>query len=169
MPTRAALVLLASLLAAAPAAAQTAPAAPKPEKPKAAAETPPEPIDGQEFARPNGGFLGIKLQSVQLKVTFYDKKKEKVAADAVRIAARLNDTKPRKTVLLPADASTLLSPPVIKAPYSYRIQLVLVGAKDAELETLQINPAALPRGWVRQENSEVQARAEPGALKPSRL
>jgi hypothetical protein len=146
MPTRAALVLLASLLAVAPAAAQTAPAAPKPEKPKAAAEAPPEPIDGQEFTRADGTFLGIKLQGVQLKVTFYDKKKEKVAADAVRIAARWNDTKPRKTILLPADASTLLSPPVVKAPYSYRIFLVLIGAEDRELETLQINPALLPKG-----------------------
>jgi len=146
MPTRAALVLLASLLATAAASAQTAPAAPKPENPKAAAEAPPEPIDGQEFARANGTFLGIKLQGVQLKVTFYDKKKEKVAADAVRIAARWNDTKPRKTILLPADASTLLSPPVVKAPYSYRIFLVLIGAEDRELETLQINPALLPKG-----------------------
>ena len=79
-------------------------------------------------------------------MTFYDKKKEKVAADAVRIAARWNDTKPRKTILLPADASTLLSPPVVKAPDSYRIFLVLIGAEDRELETLQINPALLPKG-----------------------
>lgn len=146
MPTRAALVLLVSLLAVGPAAAQTTPAAPKPETPKAAAEAPSEPIDGLEIARANGGFLGIKLQGVQLKVTFYDAKKKKVAADAVRIAARWQDTRPRKTILLPADASTLLSPPVVKAPYSYRIFLVLVGADDRELETLQINPAALPRG-----------------------
>jgi hypothetical protein len=146
MPTRAALVLLASLLAVAPTAAQTIPASPKPEKPKAAAKAPAEPIDGQEFPRADGTFLGIKLQGVQLKVTFYDKKKEKVAADAVRIAARWNDTKPRKTILLPADAFTLLSPPVVKAPYSYRIFLVLIGADDRELETLQINPALLPKG-----------------------
>ncbi len=99
-----------------------------------------------EFPRANGTFLGIKLQGVQLKVTFYDAKKKKVAADAVRISARWQDNKPRKTVLLPADATTLLSPPVIKAPYSYRIFLVLVGADDRELDTIQINPATLPRG-----------------------
>lgn len=151
MPTRAALVLLVSLLATAAASAQTtpAPATPTPAAPapkSGKAEAPPEPIDGLEFPRANGGFLGIKLQGVQLKVTFYDKKKEKVAADAARISARWQDNRPRKTVLLPADASTLLSPPVIKAPYSYRIFLVLVGADDRELETLQINPALLPKG-----------------------
>lgn len=141
MSTRAALVLLASLLAVAPVAAQTAPA-----KAPTTGEAPAEPIDGQEFARADGTFLGIKLQGVQLKVTFYDAKKVKASADAVRIAARWNDTKPRKAVLLPADAFSLVSPPVIKAPYSYRIKLVLIGADDRELETLQVNPATLPRG-----------------------
>ena len=150
MPTRAALVLLASLLATAAASAQTTPApaapAPKAEKPKAAAEAPPEPIDGLEFPRANGTFLGLKFQGVQLKITFYDAKKKKVPADAVRIAARWQDHKPRRAVLLPADSSTLLSPPVFKQPYDYRIFLVLIGADDAELETLQINPALLPKG-----------------------
>ncbi len=146
MPTRAALVLLASLLAVAPTAAQTAPSAPKPEKPKAAAEAPPEPIDGLEFPRANGTFLGLKFQGVQLKITFYDAKKKKVAADAVRIAARWQDHQPRRAVLLPAGPETLQSPPVFKPPYDYRIFLVLVGADDRELETIQINPALLPKG-----------------------
>lgn len=140
MQFRAALVLFATLVAAGFASAQTTP------DPKPAAEAPAEAIDGLEIPRANGTFLGLKFQGVQLKVTFYDAQKKKVAADAVRIAARWQDHKPRRSVLLPADPSAFLSPPVFKQPYDYRIFLVLIGPDDRELETIQINPAALPKG-----------------------
>jgi len=139
MPIRAALALFANLVAAGFVTAQTSPAT------KPAVEASAAVIEGLEIPRANGTFLGVRLQGVQLKITFYDAKKKKVAADAVRIAARWQDHKPRRAVLLPSDSSTLLSPPVFKQPYDYRIFLLLIGANDSELESLQINPALLPR------------------------
>ena len=85
-----------------------------------------------------GGFLGVQTEGVTLKVTFYDEKKEKVAADAVRITARWQDTKPRHMVLLPSSPETFSSPPLLTRPFSYIVYLVLVGADDKPIENFSL-------------------------------
>ncbi len=97
-------------------------------------------IKGLEIARANGGFLGVTADGVSLVVTFYDKKKKPVKADAVRVNARWTDrVKARSAVLLPEDASTFKSPPVLKPPYRYVAFLVLIGADEKAMETYSIN------------------------------
>ena len=147
-------LLAASLLSIAPGAlhAQTVPAAQPPAKKPAApagqapakaapaGENPAEEpkIEGITLARAGGGFLGVRAEGVTLKVTFYNEKKEKVAADAVRITARWHDTKPRHMVLLPSAPETLSSPPLLTRPFSYVIYLVLIGADDKPIENYSL-------------------------------
>lgn len=106
---------------------------------KAVAEEKIGKIEGIEIARKGGGFLGIKTEGVVLRVTFYDEKKKPVAADAVRIAARWKDSKPRNTVLLPVAPETLASPSVISRPFNYIIFLTLIGAEEKVIETHSLN------------------------------
>ncbi|MBC8010030.1 MAG: hypothetical protein H7067_08030 [Burkholderiales bacterium] len=126
---RSSLPLLAAVLAFAPLVLRAADAAP------AVAAEEIAKIEGIEIARSGGGFLGIKTEGVVLKVTFYDEKKKPVAADAVRIAARWQDSRQRRTVLLPATPETLVSPSVISRPFNYIIYLVLIGPDEKEIET----------------------------------
>ena len=124
-----------------PSAKTTAPAAQAPAKKTGPAGEKPaeEPkITGIVLNRAGGGFLGVETEGVTLKVTFYNEKKEKVAADAVRITARWQDVRPRHAVLLPASPETLVSPPVLTRPFSYIVYLVLVGADDKPLETFSL-------------------------------
>ncbi len=121
-------------------AKKTGPAAQASSKAAAAGEKSAEEptIKGIELSRAGGGFLGVQTEGVTLKVTFYDEKKEKVAADAVRITARWQDTKPRHMVLLPSSPETFSSPPLLTRPFSYIVYLVLVGADDKPIENFSL-------------------------------
>lgn len=121
--------------------AQSAPTKPAPLAPAPGAEKAEEigTIEGMELVRAGGGFLGVKTEGMTLKVTFYDAKKKKVAADAVRIAARWHARTARNMVLLPTGPDTLVSPPLLTRPFNYIIFLVLVGAEDKVIETFSIN------------------------------
>lgn len=92
-------------------------------------------IPGVVLTRPDGRFLGVETDGVTMKVTFYDKEKEKETADAVRISARWTDSRPRFTVLLPTSPETLASPGVLSRPFNYLVYLALVGPDDAVLES----------------------------------
>lgn len=92
-------------------------------------------IPGVVLTRPDGRFLGVETEGVTMKVTFYDKEKEKETADAVRISARWTDSRPRFTVLLPTSPETLASPGVLSRPFNYLVYLALVGPDDAVLES----------------------------------
>jgi hypothetical protein len=118
-------------------AAPVPPAAPAPAAAAAAGEKQEDEIKipGVVLTRPDGRFLGVETDGVQLKVTFYDQEKKKETADAVRISARWNDTRPRFTVLVPAGAETLASPNVLKRPFNYIVYLALVGADEKVMET----------------------------------
>jgi hypothetical protein len=102
----------------------------------AGAETKEEPtIPGVVLTRPDGRFLGVETEGVTMRVTFYNKEKEKESADAVRISARWTDSRPRFTVLLPVAPETLASPGVLSRPFNYLVYLTLVGPDDAVLES----------------------------------
>lgn len=104
-------------------------------------------IPGLTLTRGDGRFLGVEMQGVQMKVTFYDAKKKKVAADAVRISAHWRDVgKDRNTVLLPGAPEVLISPAVLRKPHDYRVTLVLMGPDDTVLETFHVNLLSLPKG-----------------------
>lgn len=110
--------------------------------PAAAAEAE---IEGLAIARPDGRFLGVEVEGVRLKVTFYDREKKRQPADAARITARWSDTQPRMTVLLPASPETLASPPALRRPFGYIVRLALVGADDQVKETHAFNPREADR------------------------
>ncbi|MCU0792040.1 MAG: hypothetical protein MUE42_04150 [Opitutaceae bacterium] len=92
-------------------------------------------IPGLEIARPGGGFLGVRTEGVTLRVTFYDKDKKKIPADAARITARWRDGRPRFAVLLPSEPATMSSPGVFQRPFNYIVYLAVVGPDDSVLET----------------------------------
>ena len=92
-------------------------------------------IPGVVLTRPDGRFLGVETEGVTMKITFYDKEKEKEPADAVRISARWTDSRPRFTVLLPASPETLVSPGVLSRPFNYLVYLTLVGPDDVVMES----------------------------------
>ncbi len=102
-------------------------------------------IEGLALTRPDGRFLGVEVEGVRLKVTFYDKEKKKQPADAIRITARWSDTQPRLAVLLPASPETLVSPPALRRPFSYVVRLALVGADEQVLESHAFSPREADR------------------------
>ena len=141
---RPASLLLAFSLLASVVSAQSAPPAAKPaasvspETPAAAAsdaKTEDIKLPGIVLSRPDGRFLSVEVEGVQMKVTFYDKEKKKEPADAIRISARWNDTRPRFMVLTPAGAETLVSPAVLNRPFNYIVYIALVGADEKVIET----------------------------------
>ena len=92
----------------------------------------PEPegkIAGLAVARPNGGFLGILVEDGKFKISFYDSKKQPVAADVARAAARWPvhyKVFDERTVLNPtADGMALTSPEFVRPPYNFKLYLSL--------------------------------------------
>lgn len=106
-----------------------------PATPAAAEAKEEKTIPGVVLTRPDGRFLGVETEGVVMKVTFYNQKKEPEAADAIRITARWSDTQPRRTVLLPSTAETLVSPGVMRRPFNYIVYIALVGADEQVVET----------------------------------
>jgi hypothetical protein len=125
-------VFAAALLALVPLVAGAQGAAPAPAASGGAAE---KTIPGVVLNRPDGRFLGVETDGVTLKITFYDKEKDKEKVDVVRIAARWTDTQPRRAVLLPAGESAFVSTPVFRRPFNYLVHLALVGADDQVKES----------------------------------
>ena len=116
-------------------------------------------IEGIEVARPGGGFLGLLVEGVTVKITFYDDKKKPVVADAVRISARWHDTKPRKAVLLPSTPETLVSPGVFPRRHTYIVFFTLIGPDDQVIESFSKRLNEAPAG----EGEATDAGATPGA------
>lgn len=134
-------LLAAALLALSPCAfAQGTP--PSPAKPAAPAAKPiPKEeivLPGVTITRPDGRFLSVETEGVQLKITFYNQEKKAEPADVIRISARWTDTQPRFTVLLPSAPETLVSPGVLKRPFNYIVYLALVGADEKVKESYSL-------------------------------
>lgn len=72
------------------------------------AATPTGRISGQAVHRRNGTWLGIQLAAGNFRVTFYDKNKSPMAADATTVV--LSWTNPKTGTYAPPPVSTQLSP-----------------------------------------------------------
>jgi hypothetical protein len=72
------------------------------------AATPTGKISGLPVHRHNGTWLGIQLSAGNFRVTFYDKDKNLMAADATSVV--LNWTTPKTGAYAPPPSSTQLSP-----------------------------------------------------------
>jgi hypothetical protein len=120
-------------------AAQAAPkAATKQDAKKKKAEEPPAKVAGVAVSR-GTGFLGVQLVDSKFKVTFYDAKKKPVAPDVARAVVRWNvkyQPEPERALLTPGgDAHSLTSAKIVRAPYTFRLTLILLkGANDGAAE-----------------------------------
>lgn len=140
-----------------PKAAPTAPAASKaapskdtrkaaPKKDAKKADTPGK-IEGMEVSRGDKGFLGVKIENSNFKISFYDKEKKPVTADVAGIVLRWpvhyqpND---ERALLTPtSDGKAMTSDKVIKPPFSFKLFITLLKSmtpgEDGDAETYVID------------------------------
>jgi hypothetical protein len=130
-------VLLAAVIAVGALQAQTRPA-PKPGAPKQDTKKEDEigVIEGMTLARPNGHFLGLKLEGGKYKLTFYDKKKKPEKVDVTRATARwpnMHGPGDHRTVLNPAgDGTYLMGAQFVRGPYAFKLFITLLRGEGNE-------------------------------------
>lgn len=130
-------VLLAAVIAVGALQAQTRPA-PKPGAPKQDTKKEDEMgvIEGMTLARPNGHFLGLKLEGGKYKLTFYDKKKKPEKVDVTRATARwpnMHGPGDHRTVLNPAgDGTYLMGAQFVRGPYAFKLFITLLRGEGNE-------------------------------------
>ena len=130
-------VLLAAVIAVGALQAQTKPA-PKPGAPKQDTKKEDEigVIEGMTLARPNGHFLGLKLEGGKYKLTFYDKKKKPEKVDVTRATARwpnMHGPGDNRTVLNPAgDGTYLMGAQFVRGPYAFKLFITLLRGEGNE-------------------------------------
>lgn len=101
-------------------------------------------IPGITIERQSGdGFLGLQLVDTNFKLTFYDKKKEKMQADFKQVLLRwdvIYKKTQERVVLTPAgDGTFVTSPRVIRPPYNFQLFITLISdSKDKDSETYVI-------------------------------
>lgn len=107
----------------------------------AAEEAPPE-VEGIEITRPDGRFLGLTMDGLNLRLTFYDADKKPERVDVVRGTARWKPPTGggfERAVLNPADDGvSLRGNQVIRKPWIFTVQLALVDASGEVVETHQV-------------------------------
>lgn len=133
--------MIAAKAVAAP-AAKTAPAPKAPPAPKE--EEPPGEIAGLPITRPDGRFLGLQIVNNNFVLTFYDAKKHKLPADAVRAtlrwSVRYQPNDERVVLNGGADESVLTSAKTVRPPHVFKVYLGLfTGEGDAALESYVID------------------------------
>ena len=132
-----AVVLLAAVIAVGALQAQTKPA-PKPGAPKQDTKKEEEigVIEGMTLARPNGHFLGLKLEGGKYKLTFYDKKKKPEKVDVTRATARwpnMHGPGDIRTVMNPAgDGTYLMGAQFVRGPYAFKLFITLLRGEGNE-------------------------------------
>lgn len=109
-----------------PAVRKVAPVAPAPAK----VQEEERKVDGFEISRGERGFLGIKIENNQFRVTFYDAEKKPVPSDVAAIALRWPvkyQPNPERVVLMPSgEGLVMTSEKVIRAPFSFRLYVMLL-------------------------------------------
>lgn len=135
------LLMVASIVMIGSLAAQTAPKivkpAPAPVVPAPAEE--PAVIEGLEIARQGGGYLGITVDGVRLVMKFYDAEKKPAPVNVARASARwdpVNKTGEVRSVLNAGpDGQSLVSTPVLKPPFVFKVYLTLLDADGNAVES----------------------------------
>ncbi len=96
-------------------------------------------IEGMEIKRDDGTFLGLTLLDGKFKLSFYDKEKEPMQANVIRVVARwpnVHGPGQNRTVLLPAgDGTYLHGAQFVRPPHVFKLYLILVaveGSNDTE-------------------------------------
>lgn len=130
------LLMAASIGMVVPLVAQTS----KPAKPAPAPTEAPAKIEGLEFPRPKGGFLGLTVEGPRLVLKFYDADKKPAAVDVARAAAHwdpVNKISQVRTVLNPgSDGKALVSPYVVQPPLVFKVYLTLLDADGNAVESI---------------------------------
>lgn len=133
------LLMAASIGMVVPLTAQTSKPS-KPTKPASAPVDEPAKIDGLEFPRKAGGFLGLTVDGPRLVVKFYDAEKKPVTVDVARASARwnpLNKTGDVRSMLNPSsDGMSLESTPVVKPPLVFLVYLTLLDSEGKVVESV---------------------------------
>jgi hypothetical protein len=108
-------------------------AEPKPGSPAPAvdAKKTEEPkIDGIVIARPNGTFLGLKVEDNKFKLSFYDKKKKPMQVDVARASLWWNPNytvSRERSVLNPTpDGKSLDGGIPIRGPHAFIVHIALI-------------------------------------------
>lgn len=88
-------------------------------------------IPGVTIPRANGTFLGLEVADAKFKLTFYDKKKKKMAVDVTRATARWPNTRSATvafnfTVLNPSGPNSLLAQKPALPPYAWNVTITLL-------------------------------------------
>jgi hypothetical protein len=90
-------------------------------------------IEGMEVSRGELGFLGVQIVNGTFKISFYDKKKQPIAADVMRAVLRWDPKykvgQERVVLNLSDDGKSLASPKTIRPPYAFKLFITLL--KDA--------------------------------------
>ena len=99
-------------------------------------------VEGIALARSGGRWLGLTMDGLNLRLTFYDDKKKPTEVDVVRATARWNRptlARAERSVLNPAgDGVSLVGNNPVRKPWVFVVYLALVGANDEVVESYQI-------------------------------
>jgi hypothetical protein len=101
------------------------------------AEAPEPTIDGYVISRANGGFLGVTMNGLSMRVAFYDAKKKPVAPDVARALARFRlpaapSEEIRSILNLGGDGVSLVSLPQFRRPLTYNVRMAFISADGQE-------------------------------------
>jgi hypothetical protein len=100
-------------------------------------------LPGTVIAREDGRFLSLSLDGMHFKLSFYDANKVLVEPDAVRAVARwdpVNKAGVLRAVLNPSeDGKALKGNVLVRPPYVFKVQLLLIGADDNTIESHSVD------------------------------
>lgn len=136
-------LLAASIGMVVPVLAQTSGRSNLPRPPAAGGEEEEEgEVKGLALQRPNGTWLGVTMDGLNLRLTFYDAKKNPTAPDVVRATARWNRptvATPERGVLNPSgDGFSFTGNRIVRKPWTFVVFLALVNDKDEVVESYQV-------------------------------
>ncbi len=103
-------------------------------------------VTGIEYARADGGYLGLNVEGNAFVLRFYDEDKIETTPNAVRALARWNQPQKAGTqrAVLASTGQALRSPPVARPPYAFIVYLTLIGPDDQVMESVPFNIRDLP-------------------------
>jgi hypothetical protein len=109
-------------------------------------------VSGMAIHRANGGWLGVEIKDQNFWMTFYNEKKKPVAADvgaAVFWWPVQYQPNPERTELTStSNPAVLVSPYVVKPPYSFLLHISLLGDANAGAAPSSGGSPPVPESYV---------------------